>query len=327
MASFNDTFRRKEVKYVLSARQHLFLLQHITPYMALDAFGQTRITSLYFDTRTRDLIARSLEKPLYKEKLRVRWYGEPAAGQRAYIEIKKKYKGVVYKRRVGCTREAATAMLMHGVPYLRACGQFPLADGLQQKESLTKHSWQISEEIKQFVALHGPLHPSMYIQCERRAFAPVLEPSGGEALSGGMDVHVGLENSEGKAPGTPAGACPATPNSTAPASDLRITFDSGIAYRDVFAETSGAACVWRPLLEPGQVVMEIKTSGAFPFWLVDVLNACNARPSSFSKYGTAYTKVMGANSGQAVQVAQAAPVHVGLAVPAHVAATKEAKYA
>ena len=91
-----------------------------------------RITSLYFDTPGRALIERSLDKPLYKEKLRLRRYGE-AAGEDAdedgcvFVEIKKKYKGVVYKRRVGMSLAAARAY-MGGMPYEQACACFPLSD-------------------------------------------------------------------------------------------------------------------------------------------------------------------------------------------------------
>ena len=98
MASFTDTFERKEVKYCLNAKQHREVLDALAGRMAADEYGRTRITSLYFDTPTRDLIARSLEKPLYKEKLRLRWYGTPTSGERVYVEIKKKYDGIVYKR-------------------------------------------------------------------------------------------------------------------------------------------------------------------------------------------------------------------------------------
>ena len=104
MASFTDTFERKEVKYRLNAKQHRCVLDALAGRMAADEYGRTRITSLYFDTPSRDLIARSLEKPLYKEKLRVRSYGTPLQSERAYVEIKKKYDGIVYKRRVGCSR-------------------------------------------------------------------------------------------------------------------------------------------------------------------------------------------------------------------------------
>ena len=129
-----------------------------------------------------------------------------------YVEIKKKYDGIVYKRRVGCSLTAAYAYLMGRVPYENACVQNPLSEQLQQDEALTLHSIQIAREIDAFATRYRNLRPSMYIVCERTAYAPV--------------------------PG-------------ADADGLRITFDSGVAYRDVLA-------------------------------------GCQAYPSSFSKYGVAY---------------------------------------
>ena len=249
MASFTDTFERKEVKYRLNAKQHREVLDALAGRMAADEYGRTRITSLYFDTPTRDLIARSLEKPLYKEKLRVRWYGTPTSGERVYVEIKKKYDGIVYKRRVGCSLTAAYAYLMGRVPYENACMQNPLSDQLQQDEALTLHSIQIAREIDAFAARYGNLRPSMYIVCERTAYAPV---------------------------------------SGADAEGLRITFDSGVAYRDVLAGEREAGSAFHPLLGLGETIMEVKTAGAYPSWLVEVLGGCQAYPSSFSKYGAAY---------------------------------------
>lgn len=95
MTTFTDVFERKEVKYRLDARQHRAMAAALRGRMAPDAFGRTRIVSRYFDTPERALIERSLDKPLYKEKLRLRSYGSPQAGDRVFVEIKKKYKGIV----------------------------------------------------------------------------------------------------------------------------------------------------------------------------------------------------------------------------------------
>lgn len=252
MASFTDTFERKEVKYRLNAKQHRHVLDALAGRMAEDEFGRSRITSLYFDTPTRDLIARSLEKPLYKEKLRVRWYGQVRQAERVYVELKKKFDGIVYKRRVGCSQAAAMAYLVGSVPYENACVANPLTDQEQQEEALTLRSIQIAREIDAFVKRYHNLRPSMYIVCERTAFAPL--PGGG-------------------------------------ADGLRITFDSGVAYRDAMAAGRRVDTQFHPLLGLGEVIMEVKTSGAFPSWLVEALNGCEAYPSSFSKYGAAYQAV------------------------------------
>lgn len=81
MAEFTGTFERKEVKYRLNTMQVRAIKQALSAHMAPDEYGQTSITSVYYDTPNRDMISRSLEKPLYKEKLRLRTYG-PAQCQR-----------------------------------------------------------------------------------------------------------------------------------------------------------------------------------------------------------------------------------------------------
>ena len=114
MNTFADVFERKEVKYRISRRQYRMLRAAFGERMQEDSFGRSLVTSRYFDTEERSLIARSLEKPLYKEKLRVRTYGIDA--DRAFVELKKKFKGIVYKRRIAMTPRSAERFL-GGLPY------------------------------------------------------------------------------------------------------------------------------------------------------------------------------------------------------------------
>jgi hypothetical protein len=89
-------FNRVEKKYLLTREQAKNLLITINEYIKEDAYFETEINNIYFDTDSSMLIRTSLEKPVYKEKLRLRSYG---SGQN-FLEIKKKYNKVVYKRRV-----------------------------------------------------------------------------------------------------------------------------------------------------------------------------------------------------------------------------------
>ena len=66
------SFRRYEKKYFLSPCQQEQLLRRIAPYIKEDAFGSYTICNIYYDTPDWRLIRASLEKPAYKEKLRVR---------------------------------------------------------------------------------------------------------------------------------------------------------------------------------------------------------------------------------------------------------------
>ena len=98
--AYQATFKRYEIKYLLTRQQKQAVLQAMQPYMKLDQYGRTTIRNIYYDTDTYRLIRRSLEKPVYKEKLRIRSYQAAAPEDLVFVELKKKYKSVVYKRRL-----------------------------------------------------------------------------------------------------------------------------------------------------------------------------------------------------------------------------------
>lgn len=252
VTKYAEVFERKEVKYRLSPFQYQSMRAALEPYMAPDGYGRTSVTSVYYDTPERSLIARSLEKPPYKEKVRLRSYGPRKPGQCVFIELKKKYDGIVYKRRVGVSREAAQAF-MAGVPYARACERFPLDDARLQQDALLPRGRQIAAEVSACVKRNGPLAPSICIMCERTAWAPI---DGLESTPGYDDF-----------------------------SAVRITFDERLRYRDLFSDGSAQAV---SLLPFGEAIMEVKSTGPFPLVLVRALDRCGAYPTSFSKYGAAY---------------------------------------
>ena len=101
--AYQMTFKRYELKYLLNRQEKEQILLAMEPYMKLDDYGRTVIRNIYFDTDTFRLIRRSLEKPVYKEKLRIRSYKPVKKTDPVFVEIKKKYKGIVYKRRVSMT--------------------------------------------------------------------------------------------------------------------------------------------------------------------------------------------------------------------------------
>ena len=97
-----NIFKRYEKKYLLTPEQYQFFRQHLEGRIKVDEYGLHTICSIYFDTDDYSLIRASLKKPVYKEKLRLRSYGIPSSiDQTVFLELKKKYKGIVYKRRVG----------------------------------------------------------------------------------------------------------------------------------------------------------------------------------------------------------------------------------
>ncbi len=155
MAS-QSVFKRYELKYLLTPAQKQAVLAAMEPYMQLDQYGRTTIRNLYYDTDNYRLIRQSIEKPVYKEKLRIRSYGPATADSRVYVELKKKYQSVVYKRRVGLPYDEALAWL---------AGQ----------EHCHKHS-QICQEVDYFLHYYGRLRPTVFLSYEREAYH-TKEPS------------------------------------------------------------------------------------------------------------------------------------------------------
>lgn len=156
--SGEQTFKRKEIKYLLSREKYQLLLPEIEKYARVDAYGKSRINNIYFDTLNYRLIRTSLDKPIYKEKLRLRTYGDTTCTTPAYIEIKKKYRGIVYKRRVGMDYERAMEYLLH---------QRELSEGERS---------QVTGEIDEFMSYYEGLKPAMIIGYDRVAMAGTIDP-------------------------------------------------------------------------------------------------------------------------------------------------------
>lgn len=219
-----SSFKRYEKKYLLTEKQYNMLLKGMQAYVKPDEYGKTTNCSLYYDTDNWDLIRKSIEKPVYKEKLRVRSYGVPHAGDQVFVELKKKYDDVVYKRRMTVTAEHSE-------------------DFLAGKIYLLPES-QIGKEVVWFQKRYQA-KPKVYIAYDRTSFAGLEDPQ------------------------------------------LRITFDQNIRFRE-YALDLRKGDFGERMLPQGSVLLEIKIPGTTPLWLVHLLSAIDAKPSSFSKYGTYY---------------------------------------
>lgn len=220
-------FARTEKKYRMDAGKKERFLQAAKPYVKADIYGKYSLCNIYFDTEADELIRISMEKPIYKEKLRLRSYGVPRETDEVFLEIKKKYEGTVYKRRAGMT-------LSQAVDYIEK-GKLPGdADS------------QIMSEIDYFIQFYHA-KPKLYLAYDRLAFVGREEP------------------------------------------ELRITVDESIrSRRDRLDLTQGDD--GEMLLPDGEAVLEIKTNGAMPLWLTDILSREGIYPVSFSKYGEIYKK-------------------------------------
>ena len=227
--AFQTVFKRYELKYMLTPIQMENILEAMSPHMQLDKYGRTTIRNIYFDTDNYRLIRRSIEKPAYKEKLRIRSYSRASADGTVFVELKKKYQKVVYKRRLPLCEADAMSWVC--------------------RESPCPVNTQISREIDYFIDFYGKLKPSVFLSYEREAY---YDKGGG---------------------------------------DFRVTFDDNILCRqtdvNLCSTTYGS-----PILPEGKVLMELKCSGGIPLWMVEVLSRERIYKTSFSKYGTAYEKLI-----------------------------------
>lgn len=151
-----EVFSRAEYKYVLCKEQYDFITNALKTRMVSDSHNKNNssytISNLYYDTKDNDLILTSLEKPVYKEKLRLRSYGVPHRGDKVFLEIKKKYKGIVYKRR--------TALL------LQEAYEFIETKQVEPAEYMNS---QVINELKYFLETNT-VKPKVYIAYDRIAY-------------------------------------------------------------------------------------------------------------------------------------------------------------
>lgn len=221
-----NIFRRVEKKYLLTKEEKDNLFNLIWPYIEEDKYFKSIISNIYFDTVDNDIIINSIDKPIFKEKLRLRSYTVPVdMDSEVFLEIKRKFKGVVGKRRVS----------------LKLKDFYDFYDNRDYEKS------QIFEEIRYAFDYYG-LVPKIFVGYDRVSYK-------------GKD-------DEG----------------------LRITFDSNLRSRfdNLRLEYEDTGDNY---FDCDMYIMEIKTLGAMPFWLVDSLSKLKIYPTSFSKVGRIYSSL------------------------------------
>ena len=226
---FQAVFKRYELKYMLTLDQKKKIQAAMSPYMELDKYGRTTIRNIYVDTDNYRLIRRSIEKPAYKEKLRIRSYSQATSESTVFVELKKKYENVVYKRRLPLSEGDAMAWVF--------------------REKPCPVNTQISREIDYFIDFYEKLKAAVFLSYEREAY---YDKEGG---------------------------------------DFRVTFDDNILCRQ--SDVSLCSSVYgTPILPCGKVLMELKCSYGIPIWMAEALSREQIYKTSFSKYGTAYEKLI-----------------------------------
>ena len=234
-----EVMKRYENKYLVNSSVCSKLQDKISRFTEPDEYnrqsGFYTISNLYYDTDDNHLIRTSISKPRYKEKLRLRAYGVPSELDRVYLEIKKKYKGTVNKRRTAFELPEAY--------------EFVATGSTLPKEYQNR---QVLSELEYFIRLYAPV-PKLYLAYDRRAYF-------GE-------------------------------------NGLRITFDTNIRTRryDLRLEKGDYG---EKLIDDDLWLIEVKTPGAIPLWLVGLMTEYKVYSTSFSKYGTEYKKFIKIEGGE-----------------------------
>ena len=175
---YQAVFKRYEIKYVVTAEQKERILKAMEPYMELDRYGMSTVRNLYFDTDDFVLARHSIAKPDFKEKLRVRSYSKADADSTVFVELKRKFDGVVYKRRIGLP-EADAMRWMSG------------AEDRTIIAELKKESPQVAAEISYFAGMYSGLKPVIYLSYDREAYRMKKNPT----VSGsGSDFRVTFDS-------------------------------------------------------------------------------------------------------------------------------------
>ena len=144
-----ETFERVEQKYILTRAQQAALLERCQGHLEPAEYFHSNVLSIYYDTPDDLLIRNSVEKPMYKEKLRLRAYHVPKQGDKIFIELKKKYDGVVYKRRTQLVYDELLEKGIQGSSY---------------------DNEQIGKEIRWFDSFYKDLEPKILISTHRTSF-------------------------------------------------------------------------------------------------------------------------------------------------------------
>lgn len=147
---YDKLFKRVETKYVLNKKEQEEFMRRIQSYVQEDKYFKSTIGNLYFDNNNNDLIINSLEKPIFREKVRLRTYGVP---NEVFLEIKNKYDGVVRKRRIKLSLDDYYRFL---------------------ETPSNKIDNQILKEIKYYIDYYK-LYPKIYIGYDRVSYQGISD--------------------------------------------------------------------------------------------------------------------------------------------------------
>ena len=152
-----NVFRRLEEKYLINSAQYDNLIEVMSRHMIPDQYGDYLVQNIYYDTPHWDVIRNSVDRPLYKEKMRLRCYNRletPQIPNDVFLELKKKYNGIVYKRRITMDKETPLNTM---------------------RDVVSRVDTQIARELDYYLN-QNPVYERVHIAYRREALAGVENP-------------------------------------------------------------------------------------------------------------------------------------------------------
>lgn len=254
-ANEGKVFRRVEKKYLITKEEKNKLLKFCGDRLTKNKYFRSTVCSIYFDTENDDLIQKQIDKPLdkpiFKEKVRLRSYNVPRKNDVVFLEIKTKQKGSEEKIKIGDKRRFELT-LKDFDDFEK--GKATLTEIAKRKIEKTNDE-QIAREIE-YIIKYLKLKPKIFIACERESYAGTREK------------------------------------------DLRLTFDDNLRYRTKRLKLNQGTDGKKYFKTQQNVILEIKTAGGMPLWLVRALSELKIYPQPFSKYGKIYQQMKGKNDVQ-----------------------------
>lgn len=159
MEIMQTTFERYEKKYALTQSEYEAFLNASKNFLQSDKHPNYTVNNVYFDTPNFDIIRNSIQKPVFKEKLRMRSYNTPEADGIAFLELKKKFKHVVYKRRIDAPYEQLVSFIRNPTFFTSAFFN-----------SLDEEQRQIKNELQWFLNFMN-VSPAVFIAYDREAYS------------------------------------------------------------------------------------------------------------------------------------------------------------
>jgi hypothetical protein len=280
ISSSPSVFARQEEKYFLGEGVQEKLLFLLKDFLELDGQGPTLISNIYLDTPDNLLIRRSIETPDFKEKLRIRTYGNILdEAHPAFLELKKKYLGTVYKRRVKMTLHEALNFVEEGIVPLSPYQGDPAKIALNR---------QIMDEIQWTLEHYGSLRPSISVTYERSAYTYTEQ---GASLRLTLDTNLQWTCRHNDNNRSNTQAFDWIPRS---AQDDGI----GLTQRRLLSTLPSVTPAPSLLIPQNTSLMEIKTSSPLPLDFSRVINELKLYPQSFSKVGRAYEALINKGENQ-----------------------------